>query len=180
MLDSFSSLIPFGPTGTFIVIVLVIAFIALAVLSPSSKTEPRYTRLDTLFSPAEHRFLKVLLQTMPSQVLVFGKVRVADVLTPRKYLDRRQWNQQFCKISSKHFDFVLIDRNTARLLCAIELDDRSHKRSDRVRRDHFLNAACQSAGFPLLRWPVKSHYDRNEIRRRIADALSPNAPDASS
>ena len=156
---------------------MVVALVSIVILffQNTKADAPCYTRIDRLFSPAELRFLQVLLFALPPQVMVFGKVRVADVLAPRKRLSRRQWRRQFWKISSKHFDFVLIDRDTAHILCAIELDDRSHRRADRVQRDKFLNAACQSAGFPLLRWPVQRQYSRDQIGQRIADALRPRA-----
>lgn len=162
---------PFGLSTTALVIASIAVLVQ--VFQKNSAEPPRYTRIDRLFSPAELRFLQVLLLVLPPQVMVFGKVRVADVLAPRKRLSRRQWHRQFWKISSKHFDFVLIDRDTARILCAIELDDRSHLRADRTRRDRFLNAACQSAGFPLLRWPVQGQYNSNDILQRIAETLHP-------
>ena len=136
--------------------------------------QPRYTRIAALFTPAERRFLQALREALPPEVGIFGKVRVADVLEPSSFLGKRHWRRQFWKISSKHLDYVLVDGD-ARILCAIELDDRSHLKTDRMRRDRFLNAACRSAGLPLLRFPVRSSYDLAAIRQQIANELDSNA-----
>ncbi|WP_295629088.1 DUF2726 domain-containing protein [uncultured Nitrosomonas sp.] len=57
-------------------------------------------------------------QALSDSYEAFGKVRVADVLTPNKELSRKQWSIAFSSISSKHFDFVLCDKKR---LCSNQL-----------------------------------------------------------
>ena len=47
-----------------------------------------YSQRDALFSNAEITFLKALMKATEDKYLVFGKVRVADVLLPEKGLNR--------------------------------------------------------------------------------------------
>ena len=54
---------------------------------------------------------------------------------------------------------------------AIELDDVSHERPERIERDKFVNRAFESADMPLLRIPVEPSYRAREIRELIEDAL---------
>ncbi len=53
------------------------------------------------------------------------------------------------------------------VVLAIELDDRSHQRPDRVERDRFLNQALSAAGLPLLRVAVAEHYDADQLQAEV-------------
>jgi very-short-patch-repair endonuclease len=66
---------------------------------------------------------------------------------------------------------VICDVETLEVKLAIELDDSSHRRSDRIARDRFLNNAFASAGLPLLRVAVEERYETAALRRMIEDAL---------
>lgn len=129
-----------------------------------------YSRQKYLFTRAETTFYHALQNATQGQYLVFGKVRVADVLKPQ--IDNRgDWQRAFNRISAKHFDFVLCDRDSLKVLGAVELDDSSHQRGDRVKRDDFLNQAVVSAGLPLIRFAVQASYEQAAIQRCIAQSL---------
>jgi len=49
------------------------------------------------------------------------------------------------------------------ILCAVELDDRSHERSDRQQRDAFLDKAFKKAKLPLFHIPCKKSYGAKEL-----------------
>ena len=148
--------LPILLTALSILFFIEIALFSIKVRS-KSKIHP-YLWLNALFTPAERSFFGVLSQAVGNDVLIFGKVRVADVLTPPKSTDRGVWQNAFNKISAKHFDFVLCRKDDLTFLCAIELDDRSHNSAKTQIRDAFLEEACQSADFPLIRFPAKSGY----------------------
>lgn len=130
-----------------------------------------YTQIPTLFSAAERSFLGVLDQAVGEQYRIFGKVRVADVIQARRGLDNGKRQTAFNKIQSKHFDFLLCAKNDLSVLCAIELDDKSHQQSNRKERDRFLVNACRASGLPLLQVPAKRAYTVQELRARIYDSL---------
>jgi len=50
---------------------------------------------------------------------------------------------------------------------AVELDDASHRRSDREARDFFVNVIFSGAGIPLVRVPAQSQYFVQELRARF-------------
>lgn len=139
--------------------------------SQAEKSAHPYERLNTLFSPAERSFYGVLKQAVGDEALVFGKVRVADVLTPKKG-ERGVWQTAFNKISAKHFDFIICNKDDLSFVCGIELDDRSHNSAKTKVRDAFLEEACQSADFPLIRFPAKAAYKISEIREALSAHLS--------
>ena len=135
-------------------------------------TEPArlpYTPRKSLVTRSELRFYKSLRKAALDDWEVFAMVRIADLLkvTPNAP-KRRTWLN---KILSKHIDFVLCDPNTLEAMVAIELDDVSHERPERIERDKFVNHAFESAGLPLLRIPVETSYKAREIRRLIEDVI---------
>jgi len=155
--------------------ILVIAIIIFAKLSQMGGTENTvypYQNAGTLFSPAERSFYGVLSQAVGENAKIFGKVRVADVAVPKKGLSRSDWQKSFNKISSKHFDFLLCSNEDLSVICAIELDDSSHKAEKRIKRDEFLSGVCGAAQIPLIQVPVKAAYVINEIKQLINPHLN--------
>ncbi len=157
---------PYVILGTTVGICVMLGF--LVVLFFTKRSLP-YGRIPDLFTPAERHFLNTLDRATPENLRVFGKVRIADVLRVTASNRKRFW-RYFTQISSKHLDYVLVDRKSMRIMCAIELDDRSHDRKDRRGRDAFVDEAFATAGLPLIRVPAARHYDPNVIRQRIMHA----------
>jgi hypothetical protein len=144
---------------------LAVAAVLVVLLAP-----PRYVRQKTLFSPAERAFLRALEGAVGANDRIYAKVRMGDVVTPGGKTASRRWWCAFTKVSSKHLDYVLVDRRTGAIKLAIELDDKSHRQKQRRVRDAFVNRVCAQAGVPLLRVSVAGRYDREELRARLAQA----------
>ncbi|MCU0613461.1 MAG: DUF2726 domain-containing protein [Desulfobacterales bacterium] len=117
-----------------------------------------YQKSAALFTPAERSFLGVLQQAVGNNAAIFGKVRVADVVEPKSGLTRSTRQKAFNRISAKHFDFLLCDKEDLSVACAIELDDGSHNSKRRQERDEFLKGVCEAAGVPLIRISEKSGF----------------------
>lgn len=158
----------------FLALIIVIAVVSLVFLSKRFISQTKaysYQKKATLFSPAERSFLGVLQQAVGENARVFGKVRVADVLSPGRGMSRSGWQTSFNKISGKHFDFLLCEPGNLSILCAIELNDRSHDAAQRKDRDVFLENACRSAGLPLIWVSAKAAYSIPEIQEVLLNAL---------
>jgi ssDNA-binding Zn-finger/Zn-ribbon topoisomerase 1 len=139
----------------------------LQIQMPTATDFP-YQRTGALFSPAERSFLGVLHQAVGNNAAIFGKVRVADVVEPETGLSRSDRQSAFNRISGKHFDFLLCDNENLSVICAIELDDRSHQSKNRHQRDEFLQGVCEAAGVPLIQVPAKSGYVIEDVKQMIA------------
>lgn len=159
---------------SWIVIAVIILVVAVVIISKLRKGDGSglasypYQSSGVLFSPAERSFYGVLTQAVGENAKVLGKVRVADVITPRKGLSRSDWQKAFNKISAKHFDFLLCNNDALSIICAIELDDSSHKSKSRQNRDEFLKGACEAASIPLLQIPAKAGYVLGDIKELLA------------
>ncbi len=148
---------------TWIVVggIIFIALLARILLSRSGGGALPYFSRETLLSDGELAFYEVLRWSIPEGVAISMKVRLADVLDCSSAARQQGY---FAKVSQKHLDFVLYDVVTTRILAAVELDDRSHQRRDRQRRDQFLEEAMSTAGVSLLRIPAAAHYDTRKLR----------------
>lgn len=116
----------------------------------------------------------MLHQVAGNNAAIFGKVRVADVVEPKTGLSISARQEAINKISAKHFDFLLCDKESLSVACAIALDDGSHNTKRPDERDEFLKEVCEAAGVPLVRLPAKSAYVINEVKRLIAPYLTYN------
>lgn len=136
------------------------------------RTDFPYQKVAALFSPAERSFLGVLQQAVGNNAAIFGKVRVADVLEPKKGLGRSAKQTALNKISNKHFDFLLCDKEDVSVACVIELDDGSPTPKGRHTEDEFLKRACEAAGIPLVRIPAQSACAVSEVQRLLPRYLT--------
>lgn len=118
-----------------------------------------------LFSAAERSFFGVLKEACGDRAEVFGKVRVADVLSPAKGQGRSGWQKAFNRIAAKHFDYVICKPGDLSVIAAIELNDGSHAQRRRGDRDAFLLQACSSAGLTLHQFDAKRGYQIAAVQR---------------
>jgi len=151
------------------IIVPIILIIILSIVSNKLDTTPSYayTKRQDFLSPAERSFYGVLLQSVPPEHEVMSKVRIADVLQPKKGTSRKHWQSAFNKISAKHFDFVICSSDTMQVVAAIELDDKSHSKKGTKARDKFIEQACTSAELPLIRFPARGSYVVGDVQTQI-------------
>lgn len=130
------------------------------VSAPTFPYRPR----SSLLSHAEIAFFRALQPVVAGRYEIFAKVRLLDLCSD---LTRAQDQAAFNRIVGKHIDFVLCDPSTFQLVAGIELDDSTHRRADRVRRDAFVDEVFSVIRIPLLRFKVQLVYDAEELRRRI-------------
>jgi hypothetical protein len=114
-------------------------------------------------------FFCALQAAIADHYFVAVKVRVADVID----CSAAAWVKGFgFMVARHHVDMALSDRQTMSIVAVIELDDRSHDRPERRRRDQFLNAAFSAAQMPLLRFIAAANYQPSVIRERILKGLA--------
>lgn len=106
-----------------------------------------------LLTNNEYRFYYNLVQLADKYNLsVQVKMRLADIIEVDKCkITNQEYMSYFGKIKSKHIDFVLTHKYTMQMIAAIELDDKSHKKQNRIERDAFVNNALTAAGIDFIR-----------------------------
>ena len=120
-----------------------------------------------LCSAGEWRFHRALEESVGHWFDIMLQVRVAAILRPRS----QSWRKHGRRVAQKAFDFVLVDKGTSRVRCAIELDDATHQQRERRLRDQFLDSASRQAGLPRVRVKVQKSYNTNELRRSVRESM---------
>lgn len=159
------------PVMTYIIIFIVlILFVALS--AKVNKDCYNYEKINFLFTPAEKKFLLVLEKTVGSKYRVYGKVRIADVVKPKKMLSKKNWWKQFVRTSSKHFDYVICSLDKIEPLLVIELNDKSHGKVVRQKRDVLVSNICSSADLPILWVPAAGSYNSEDLLNKIEESIN--------
>src|SRR5437870_1454175 len=121
----------------------------LFLLSKYYKIKPGvlpYVRVP-LLTDTERRFFPILESALPQQCYLLAQVRLANLVAV-KPSSGFFW-KQFSPIGMKCIDFVVVQRETMRPLLVIELDDSSHKKLERQKRDQFIDQVLTSVAIPI-------------------------------
>lgn len=120
-------------------------------------------------SRGEGEFFHALHQATEGRYVICPKVGLGDLF----YVDVADegWHTRR-RFSQKHVDFLLCDPLDLKPVLGIELDDRSHRRPERMARDQVKNEVFAAAGLPLLRIPMRAAFTKTDIAAQIAGKLS--------
>ncbi len=156
------------PAMVIAVAIIIISIVLLIYVIFSNK----FAAKGALLSPAEKNFMHALQQFASKNKLgVAIKVRVADIVEPRKTLSKRLWWKRFRFLSQKHIDYVLLNDEYFPIL-AIELNDRSHDEKHRAKRDKQLANVFYNANVPLLFIPAQRRYDQKNLSKIILNKIN--------
>ena len=124
----------------------------------------KYEKVDYLLTKNELKFYRILKQvTNKLGYSLFCQVALYEIVKAKDYKD-------FNKIKSKSIDFVITQENCKILLC-IELDDASHEKIKRIKRDNFINNLFNDLDIKFLRIPVQNFYNMEELENKIKESL---------
>lgn len=141
---------------------------ASATQAPEDLPSLPYKVRDRFLSAAEISFYHVLKLAVDDKATICPKVRLLDVF----YVSQPHINKAYRnKIDRKHVDFLLCEPKTMKPLIAIELDDKSHRRADRVERDKFVDAVFEDAGLKLIRVRAQRTYNINDVSMLLKEHL---------
>ena len=159
------------PIEIYLILGVLLVAIFYAMRHVSINHDLPYESQKYLLTPAEKLFFASLIPAVDGHYIIFSKVRMGDVLKVVSGLDAKRGLVARGKIQQKHFDFVLCNKSME-IICCIELNDKSHAKRDRVRRDQFVRAACKHAGVPLVEFKCQSSYEPGAIKERIFEAVN--------
>lgn len=120
-----------------------------------------YAVKDAFMSRPERELFARLNELVGKRFYVFPQVALVSLVN--KVAGGAYRNELF-----RIVDFALVDRRTHRPRLAIELNDASHKRSDRMERDEKVRCILERAGLPLLTVETSDMPDDRTLEKRIA------------
>ena len=127
-----------------------------------------YRLRDDFLSKAELTFYRTLESVVGERAVVLTKVNLGDLVYASGG-DKKERFSAWQRINRKHVDYVLCESETMKPLAAIELDDRSHLRSDRQERDKLVDEVLNQTGLPIFHFRPGLSDDF----KAVATALTP-------
>lgn len=128
----------------------------------------KYQRRYILTQNEKNNYRKIKEVTDSLQLELFTKVRLADILEPKSIYKDEEWKHLFYKVDAKHVDFLVCLKDTLKMVCVIEIDDRSHEREDRIIRDKFVDFILKEIKIPTIR---KYRVDIEELKIELIDLI---------
>ncbi len=112
-----------------------------------------YRQKNYLLTKAEKSHFHFLNSIIPNNYLLLTQINLDKLVYIKnsgdKYFALRN------KINRKSIDFLVVTKNHLHPVLAIELDDSSHQKSSRRKRDQFVNRLFEKINLPLLRITTK-------------------------
>ncbi len=128
--------------------------------------ESRYTIKQSLLTDAEKEFLQILKQIVGDRYHIESQVKLSGIVKPTDSNQHYTNYHDLNRIDKKSIDFVLYDKEYRPYL-AIELDDRSHQRWDRIERDQFVNEIMSAVGLRIIHVPTSYSYNIEALKKQV-------------
>lgn len=140
--------------------------------SQIKKSNYRYYSRPYVMTPRENECFKLLNEIFDAKWFVIPQVHLSALLNHK--VKGQNWNGAFRHINGKSVDFVLLGKETYKTVCAIELDDSTHYRTDRKERDEEVERIFKDAKIPLARIGKFENMTKQEIVKIITNAIKQN------
>lgn len=81
---------------------------------------------------------------------ILAKIRFADLVEVNGEAGKSEYMKYFGKIKAKHIDFILCKKENLYPELLIELNDNSHKKEERIKRDEFVKKIADKVGYKMI------------------------------
>ena len=156
-----------------IIIITIILILLLLPYNNENKSKNKsninynnYYKKDKIMTNTEIKFYNELIKVANSiNLKVFPQVDLERIINVK---DKNMSDRN--RIKSRCIDFTIVDNNY-NVICCIELDDYTHNRNDRIKRDIFINELFENVNLKLIRVKV-GNYNFENITKEIKEAIN--------
>lgn len=134
------------------------------------KSQYKYYAKSYVMTSRENECFKILNEVFSSKWFVIPQVHLSALLDYR--VKGQNWNAAFRHINGKSVDFVLIGKESFKVICAIELDDSTHNKPERKERDVEIERIFNQARIPLARISKFESMTKPELAKAITDVIN--------
>lgn len=138
--------------------------------SQIKKSQYKYYAKSYVMTSRENECFKILNEIFDSKWFVVPQVHLSALLDYK--VKGQNWNAAFRHINGKSVDFVLIGKESYKVICVIELDDSTHSKPDRIERDAEIERMFKEARIPLARISKFESMTKPEIAKVVTDAIN--------
>ncbi len=159
-----------------LIVVVIAVFLALVVATVShggqehgSSGSYTYKPKGHLMTRREEECFRTLNRIFEKKYYVVPQVHLSALFSHE--IPGQSYKGAFAHINGKSVDFVLMNKETLKPVCAIEIDDYSHNSKRRYERDLEVERIFKEANFPLMRSREFLNLSDKQIFERIKRAV---------
>ena len=150
---------------------LVSLYLSRIDISLSKPIDQPYEKRSSFYLRHEKRFLGFLVLAVGSDYLIMSKIGLSDLLTVRDSMNRKMKVSARLNLLNQKVDYVLCDKKTAQIICAIDLFHKEKINPHYLRHCIARNQLFQSAELPWVRIPIKQTYQVPSIKKLIRETV---------
>lgn len=105
-----------------------------------------YEKRLSVMTEAEKKYFLQLQQQYGNEYYIFPQINLDKLVN---VTDKNDYYRYFNKINRKSVDFVLVDKMTLNTIQVIELDDWTHQKQSRKKRDIFVGEIFKKIEVPI-------------------------------
>lgn len=136
--------------------------------SQSTHLDYKYRAKEHLMTRTEEEFFDLLTETVFEKYYVFPQIHLSALLDHK--IKGQNWKGAFAHINGKSVDHVLCDKHTLKPVYAIELDDYTHKKEDRMKRDERVEEIFANTEISLVRFTSIRTIGSDDIIAKLSRA----------
>lgn len=151
----------------FFLIIIIIGLFNFFLSRKRTTSKYQYKLKDLVMTHPEFQFFRLLQTVLQNRYDIFPQIHLDAILDYK--INGQSWFGAGQHINQKSVDFLLCDKDSGKLILAIELDDRSHEREDRIMRDAEVERIFKNINLPLLRVKNNHNFTKEEVSKMISD-----------
>ncbi|HJP81803.1 MAG TPA: DUF2726 domain-containing protein [Candidatus Saccharimonadales bacterium] len=134
------------------VVIVVMCFVAVLTKRGGDDRLVKYSYVakTQIMTNAEKMFYDKLLLTLGNDHYIVPQAHLSMFINHK--IKGQNWKAAFSIINGKSVDYLIVEKTSQRPVLAIELDDYTHDRAERKRRDKIVEEILKKAEIPLQRY----------------------------
>lgn len=120
----------------------------------------------SIMTENEKYFYNIFNKHFSKDYLILPQVNLATIINKNKEFEKQYQNEL-----NRNIDFGIFDKENLTPLLLIEINDNSHNRKDRIKRDYKVKEICKNANLNLITFYTKYSNKENYIVNRINEEL---------
>lgn len=125
----------------------------------------KYTAKLSIMTKSEVAFYDKLQKILGQKFYIVPQAHLGTFLDHK--VPGQNWKGAFSVINRKSVDFLICEKETSKPVIAIELDDWTHSKADRIDRDNLVNQIINDAGLLLVRFKEGEWDSEDAILQKI-------------
>lgn len=135
-----------------------------------SRLAYKYQGKTHIMTKREENFFLLLCDIFRDKCYIIPQVHLSALLEHR--IKGQSWKGAFSHINGKSVDYVLLRSRDLSVLCAVELDDSTHDKVERMERDREVGWMLGLADIPLVRLRTPENMSKQEIVDAFAKIIN--------